>query len=118
MLTLLRTLFSREACKETFGYTSDQNFLDLWPQLQPELAGCTLPGILPTSTVDQGLFQGLEGVALTISLRTLTFGYEFDRNMHGVTMPCILQSWTCGFRVNQNLQDVMLPVTMPSSTST
>jgi hypothetical protein len=47
----------------------DQNFLDVWPRLQPELAGATLPKSMSTSTTSvQGFFQSLDGVALASSL--------------------------------------------------
>ena len=70
--------------------------MDLWLQVQPELARCVMPRGLQTPTLGDCTNQSLEVVTLLCVLQTFTFGAFYDQSLQVVTLPSSLQTVTFG----------------------
>ena len=87
----------------------------LWVMVSTRASkGVTFPSSLKTLTFGANFNQSLARVALPSTLQSLTFGREFNQSLERVTLPSSLKTLTFGANFNQSLKRVSLPSTLQS----
>ena len=103
-----KTLSDVAALNETMSLT--------WYSDQDLNRGIQLPSSLRSLTFGDNFNQSLNGFHLPSSLQSLTFGDKFNQSLEGIQVPGSLQNLTFGRRFNQSLEGTQLPSSLQSLT--